>query len=215
MARIRFEGVTRHFPGAAAPAVGKVNLDVDDGEVAVITGPAESGKTTLLRLAAGLELPDEGRVLVGDGQDTGPADAEIALVFQNYAIYPNLSVRKNVAVPLKGGEKISKEVAATVDDVLGLLGLSDVANTSASSLPASDRMRVVLARSLVRRPDVLLMDEPLANLQPQVRDELMGQLVVAQQAFRTTTLYAAADSDEVPPFGGRTVLMQGGLLSEP
>lgn len=211
MARVRFARLTRHFPGASAPAVAGVDLDVADGEVVVLTGPARSGKTTLLRLAAGLELPDEGHVLIGDA---GPADAEVALVFQNYAVYPNLSVQENISAPLRLTKANRKNIAATVDEIVELLGLQDLARQPASSLSTSERMRVVLARSLVRRPDVLLMDEPLANLEHGVRAELRDQLVVAQQAFRTTTLYAAGAPEEVPPVVGRIVRLDGGRLVE-
>jgi len=214
MARIRFDGVTRHFPGAVTPAVNDVHLDVADGEIVVMAGPPGSGKTTLLRLAAGLELPDAGRVVIGAGAAHDPAQAEVALVFQNYATYPNLSVRDNISLPLRRGRATSKEIAAAVDAVVGLLGLGELAKLPATSLSPSGRMRVVLARSLVRRPDVLLMDEPLANLQPDVRHELRDQLVVARKAFPTTTLYASADWDEAPVFGGRVVHMEGGRLTE-
>lgn len=215
MARIKFEGVTRRFPGAPEPAVAQIDLDVSDGEVVVLTGPSGSGKTTLLRLAAGLELPDEGRVVIGDDPGTGPAAAEVALVFQNYAIYPNLSVRENIAVPLRHSKVSNKDLGATVDDVVGLLGLGDRVKQSASSLTTSERMRVALARSLARRPDVLLMDEPLANLEPGVRAELRDQLVVAQQAFGATTLYATGAPDEIPASVKRIVRLEGGQMSTP
>jgi multiple sugar transport system ATP-binding protein len=213
MARVLFDGVTRHFPGAPAPAVGGVELEVGDEEVVVLTGPSGSGKTTLLRLAAGLELPDEGRVLIEGGASADPAEAEVALVFQNYAIYPNLTVRDNIALPLRRRSAKGKRIPA-VEEMVDLLGLGGLVKQSASSLTPSDRMRVVLARSLVRRPDVLLMDEPLANLEPNVRNELRDQLVVAREAMPTTTLYASADCDELPAFGGRVVHLHDGRLTD-
>ena len=211
MARVRFSGVTRHFRGATRPAVAAVDLDVEDGAVLVVTGSSGSGKTTLLRLAAGLEEPDQGAVSIGDGD---PAGAEVAFVFQNYAVYPHLSVRENISVPLRRTKAKKKHVTAAVEEVVTLLGLAELSKRPASSLSTSERMRVVLARSLVRRPDVLLMDEPLANLEHGVRAEIRDQLVTAQQAFGTTTLYATAAVAEVPPLVGRVVRLEGGRLSE-
>jgi ABC-type sugar transport system ATPase subunit len=209
MARLRFEVVTRHFAGAREPAVADVDLDVADGAVVTVTGASGSGKTTLLRLAAGLEVPDRGRVLIGE---SGLDDPQVALVFQNYAVYPNLSVRENIALPLKRLGRKDKEISVTVDEVIGLMGLGDLTKRSASALTTSERMRVALARSVVRRPDVLLMDEPLANLERGVRDELAEQLSTAHQAFGTTTLYAASSADPVPTAPGRLVLLEGGRL---
>lgn len=212
MARLRFEGVTRHFAHAPTPAVADVDLDVADGEVVLVTGPAGSGKTTLLRLAGGLEVPDQGRVVVGDGPGTGPEEAEVALVFQNYAIYPHLSVRQNIALPLRREGRKRKEVALLVREVIGLLGLDDLARRPATTLTTSERMRVALARSVVRHPDLLLMDEPLANLEPVVRAELRAQLVAAQQAFGTTTLCVLGDSEDLTGLPGRVVRLEDGRL---
>ena len=212
MARLRLDGVTRHYPHATTPAVADVDLDVADGEVVLVSGPPESGRTTLLRLAAGLELPDRGRVLVGDGEDTGPDAADVALVFQNYAIYPHLSVRENISLPLRRGSRKPKEVARLVDEVVGLLGLGELTRRPASALSTSERMRVVLARSVVRRPDLLLMDEPLANLEPGVRAELAAQLVAAQQAFGTTTLCVLSGSEDLAALPGRVVRLEEGRL---
>ena len=212
MARLRLEGVTRHFRHARTPAVAEVDLDVADGEVVLVTGGAGSGKTTLLRLAAGLELPDRGRVLVGEGAGTGPEAAQVALVFQNYAIYPHLSVRQNIALPLRREGRKRREVVRLVRDAVRLLGLDELSRRPATSLSTSERMRVALARSVVRRPDVLLMDEPLANLEPGVRAELRTQLVAAQEAFGTTTLCVLSDSEDLTALPGRVVRLEDGRL---
>ena len=209
MARVEFAEVTRHFAHASEPAVAGVDLEVADGEVVVVTGPPGSGKTTLLRLAAGLEVPDQGHVRIGDGP---PAQAEVALVFQNYAVYPHLTVRDNISLPLRRNKARRKDVAAAVDEVVEILGLGDLTRKAASTLSVSERMRVVLARSLVRRPDVLLMDEPLANLEHGVRDELRSRLVEAQRAFGATTLYATASPEAASPWAGRTVVLESGRL---
>lgn len=211
MTRICFEDVTRHFSGAAEPAVVSVDLDVADGEAVALVGPPGAGKTTLLRLAAGLEAPDHGRVLL-DGRP-GPHDGvEVVLLFQNYAMYPHLSVRDNIATSLRG-RVTTEQVAADVDDVVGLLGLGELVRRTASSLSTSERMRVALARSLVRRPDVLLMDEPLANLEPGVRTELRERLVAARHAYPATTLFATEDLAEAAAVADRVLRVEGGRLS--
>lgn len=210
MTRICFEDVTRHFSGAAEPAVAGVDLDVADGEAVAFVGPPGAGKTTLLRLAGGLEVPDRGRVLLGDPAGGGE-EVEVMLLFQNYAIYPNLSVRDNIANPLRAGRS-PQEVEARLDEVVGLLGLGGLTRRPASSLSASERMRVALARSLVRRPGVLLMDEPLANLEPGVRTDLRDRLVAAQRAFPVTTLYATEDPEEAAAVADRVIRVENGRL---
>jgi len=214
MARICFEDVTRHYAGAEEPAVVDVHLEVDEGETVALVGPPGAGKTTLLRLAGGLELPDEGKVrLEGSPRDLeGDGQVEVVLVFQNYAVYPNLSVRENVASPLRAAGRRDDE---HLDRVIEMLGLSDSVRRPASSLSASERMRVALARSFVRRPGLLLMDEPLANLAPAVRADLRDRMVAAQQAFRVTTLYATEDPEEAAAVADRVVRVEGGRLLLP
>ena len=210
MARISFEDVTRHFSGAERPAVAAVDLEVADGETVALIGPAGAGKTTLLRLAGGLELPDEGRVVLG-----GPGeDVEVVMLFQNYAIYPNLSVRDNIVNPLRH-DRSSRETDAVLDEVVDLLGLRDLTRRPGSSLSVSERMRVAVARSLVRRPGVLLMDEPLANLEVGVRAHVRECLVAAQRAFRVTTLYATRDADEAGAVADRVMSVDAGKVRQP
>ena len=135
----------------------------------------------------------------------------MALVFQNYAIYPNLSVRENIALPVRRSRR-ANEVTRLVNEAAGLLGLGDLTRRPASSLSTSERMRVALARSVVRRPDVMLMDEPLANLEPGVRAELARLLVAAQQAIGTTTLCVLSGSEDLTSLPGRIVRLEGGRL---
>jgi len=212
MARISFQHVTRHFSGAEEPAVDAVDLEVADGETVALVGPAGAGKTTLLRLAGGLEVPDTGRVLLGDPPD-GDVDVVVVLLFQNYAIYPNLSVRDNIVGPVR--HQSPQEVDATLDEVVELLGLGGLTRRPGSSLSVSERMRVAVARSFVRRPGVLLRVEPLANLEPQVRTDVRACLVAAQQAFRVTTLYATEDPGEAAAVADRVVHVEGGRVREP
>ena len=210
MAQIRFQDVTRHFAGAADPAVTSVDLDIADGESVAFVGPPGAGKTTLLRLAGGLEVPDRGQITVGD-QDGAGGTAEVVMLFQNYAIYPHLSVRDNIASPLRA-TRSPGDAEGDLDEVIRLLGLDDLEKRPASSLSASDRMRVALARSLARRPGVLLMDEPLANLEPGVRQDLRDRLVSAQRAFGVTTLYATEDPQEATAVADRVLRVEGGRV---
>ena len=212
MARIRFEDVTRHFSGAAEPAVVGVDLEVVDGEAVALVGPPGAGKTTLLRLVGGLEVPDKGRVLLGDSEHVD-GEIEVVLLFQNYAIYPNLSVRDNIVSPVRPGRP-AQEVEASLDEVVELLGLGELTKRPASSLSVSERMRVALARSLVRRPGVLLMDEPLANLEPGVRSDVRERLVAAQHTFNVTTLYATEDPKEATAVADRVIRVEGGRVHE-
>jgi ABC-type sugar transport system ATPase subunit len=212
MAKICFKDVTRHFSGAAEPAVAGVDLQVADGEVVAFVGPTGAGKTTLLRLAGGLEVPDSGRVLLGDSEDVDDA-IEVVLLFQNYAIYPNLSVRENIASPLRL-RPTPGDVDTSIDEVVALLGLGELTRRQASELSTSERMRVALARSLVRRPGVLLLDEPLANLEPGIRRELRDRFIAAQHAFHVTTLYATEDPEEATAVADRIVSLEDGRLRD-
>ncbi len=210
MARICFQGVTRHFSGADEPAVADVDLEIADGEAVALVGPPGAGKTTLLRLAAGLELPDQGRVLLGSGGDG--EQVEVVLLYQNYATYPNLSVRDNITKTLPGSRS-RQDIEANLDEVITLLDLGALVRRPVSSLSASERMRVAMARSLVRRPGVLLMDEPLANLEPGVRTDLRDRLVAAQRALRVTALYATEDLEEARAVADRVLGVQGGRVA--
>ena len=212
MAHISFQDVTRHFSAAERPAVAAVDLEVRDGETVALVGPAGAGKTTLLRLAGGLEAPDRGRVVLG-GSDAGDGAVDVVLLFQNYAIYPNLSVRDNIVNPLRHGHH-PREMETTLDEVVELLGLGDLTRRQGSSLSVSERMRVAVARALVRRPGVLLMDEPVENLEAGVRAELRDCLVAAQRAFRVTALYATRDHAEARAVADRVVVVEEGRVRE-
>ncbi len=216
MARICFQDVTRHFSGADEPAVAGVDLEIADGEAVALVGPPGAGKTTLLRLAAGLEVPDQGRVLLGSGGDGEGGDGEqveVVLLYQNYATYPNLSVRDNITKTLPGSRS-RRDIEANLDEVITLLDLGSLVKRPVSSLSASERMRVAMARSLVRRPGVLLMDEPLANLEPGVRTDLRDRLVAAQRALRVTALYATEDLEEANAVADRVLGVRGGRVQD-
>ena len=232
MVRINFEGVTRHYRGAASPAVVEVDLAVADGEAVALVGPAGAGKTTLLRLACGLEVPDRGRVVLGEGDDVHSEEEhreehlELVLLFQNYAVHPHRRVQEYVAGAAQGRGKARGRAQErgpwarrrgrdpVLDQVVEVMGLADLRRRVVSSLSASERMRMVLARSLVQRPDVLLLDEPFANLAPAVRADLLDRLMAAQELRPVTTLYVTERREEAEMLAARVLVVEGGRVHE-
>ena len=228
MARIRFEGVTRHYRGAASPAVVEVDLEVADGEAVALVGSAGAGKTTLLRLACGLEVPDCGRVVLGDGDHPGEEPPELVLLFQNYAVHPRRRVQEYVAGATPGRGRAPEEAQRrgpwarrgrrgrdpVLEEVVEVMGLADLRRRMVSSLSASERMRMVLARSLVQRPDVLLLDEPFANLATAVRADLLDRLVAAQELRSVTTLYVTERREEAEMLAARVLVVEAGRVHE-
>ncbi len=211
MVRVRFEGVSRHYPGAARPAVAQVDLTVADGETVALVGPAGAGKTTLLRLACGLEVPDRGRVVLGEGN---AEHLEVVLLFQNYPVHPHRSVREYVTGDRRRGLRGRRFHDPVVDSVLEVLGLDDLRRRAVYSLSSSERMRMVLARSLVQQPDLLLLDEPFANLAPRVRADLLDRLTAAQELRRVTTLYVTEHLDEAERMATRVLWVADGQVQE-
>ena len=214
MVDIVFEQVTCHYPGATAPAVSGLDLTIADGELLVVCGADGAGKSTLLRMLAGLVPVTSGRILVGGREITQDHQPVMSLVFQNYALYPHLTVAQNVALPLSGLRLAKKEVARRVGDAAARLDLGDVLNRTGGDLSAGQRIRVALARGLVQEPAALLMDEPLANLESEVRAEVTQLIVDAQRQHRLTTVYASADPDEALALGDRVVLLEQGVLHQ-
>ncbi|RYP81854.1 ABC transporter ATP-binding protein [Nocardioides guangzhouensis] len=213
MAEIEFDDATCVHPGERTAAVAPLTLTVADGELFVLLGPPGAGKTTALRMVAGLVAATGGEVRVGGRAVEGARD-DVVLVFQNYALYPNLTVAENIGAPLRSSGRDRHAVRALVDEVAALLGLCESLGQGATDLSPSQRMRVALARGLVRRPSVLLMDEPLANLAPTVRAEVRQSLVAAQRALGVTTLYATDDQVEALTIADRVGVLDEGLLHQ-
>ncbi|HEU5037729.1 MAG TPA: ATP-binding cassette domain-containing protein [Nocardioides sp.] len=214
MPHVVFEGVTCCYPASDQPAVSDVDLAIADGELVVVHGGPGSGKSTLLRMLAGLVPVTRGRILV-DGQEltVGPAPV-VSLLFQNYALYPNLTVAENIGLPLTQQGVRKKIVAQRAAEAAGHLDLDGLLARPGDGLTAGQRIRVALARVLVREPAVVLMDEPFANLHRDVRDEVAELMTVSRKRHRTTTVFASADADEALALGDRVALFDGGRLRE-
>jgi ABC-type sugar transport system ATPase subunit len=209
---VKFEGVSKRF--GAHDAVRAIDLDVVDGECLVLLGPSGCGKTTLLRLLAGLESIDSGAIWIGDRRvnDVAPADRDVAMVFQNYALYPHFSVFDNIAFPLRTRRVAAADTARRVRDAAVRVGLAELLARKPAQLSGGQQQRVALARAIVRRPAVYLMDEPLSNLDAQLRLQTRAELKRLHQELGTTTVYVTHDQAEAMTLGSRIAIMQHGAI---
>ena len=210
--RVRFERVTKRF-GAHSAADG-ISLDVESGECLVLLGPSGCGKTTLLRLLAGLESLDSGQIWIGDRRvdQLEPARRDVAMVFQNYALYPHLSVFDNIAFPLRTRRVEADEIDRRVRESAARVGLGDLLARRPAQLSGGQQQRVALARAIVRNPTVYLMDEPLSNLDAQLRLQTRTELKRLHRELGTTMIYVTHDQSEAMTLGGRIAIMQRGSI---
>ncbi len=216
MATVTFKDATRVYPGADHPAVDKLNLEIGDGEFMVLVGPSGCGKSTSLRMLAGLEEVNSGQIFIGDRDvtDLPPKDRDIAMVFQNYALYPHMSVADNMGFALKMQGVAKQDRADRVLEAAKLLGLEDFLNRKPKALSGGQRQRVAMGRAIVRQPQVFLMDEPLSNLDAKLRVSTRTQIAALQTRLGVTTVYVTHDQVEAMTMGDRVAVMKDGLLQQ-
>jgi ABC-type sugar transport system ATPase subunit len=197
-------------------ALDRVDLVVQGGELLVVVGPSGSGKTTLLRCVAGLEDPDAGSVTIGSRDVTSvpPGERDVAMVFQDYALYPHLTVEANIVFGLRARKASSTQTAQAVSSAASLLGLSGILQRRPDELSGGERQRVALARAIVREPNVFLLDEPLSNLDAELRTNMRAEIKALQRRLRTTTIYVTHDQIEAMTMGDRVAVLRKGTLEQ-
>jgi multiple sugar transport system ATP-binding protein len=216
MAEVRYEQATRIFRGASVPAVDSLDLELADGELLVLVGPSGSGKSTALRMLAGLEEVDAGAIYLGgkDVTDVPPKHRDIAMVFQNYALYPYLDVRANIAFPLKMAGIGKPERERRVNAAAEMLGLSHLLARKPGELSGGERQRTAMGRAIVRQPQAFLMDEPLSNLDAKLRVKMRVDIAALQRRLGTTMLYVTHDQVEAMTMGHRVAVLRDGRLQQ-
>ncbi len=216
MATVTFDSATRLYPGSSKPAVDKLNLEIADGEFLVLVGPSGCGKSTSLRMLAGLEDVDGGRILIGDNDVTHaePKERDIAMVFQNYALYPHMTVAENMGFALKLAKVAKAEKERRVLEAAKLLDLEPYLDRKPKALSGGQRQRVAMGRAIVRQPQVFLMDEPLSNLDAKLRVQTRTQIAQLQRRLGTTTVYVTHDQVEAMTMGDRVAVLKDGLLQQ-
>ena len=213
---VRFDDVSLVYPGGTTPAVAHLDLHVDEGEFLVLVGPSGCGKSTSLRMLAGLEPISSGTIYIGDRDVTNvpSKDRDIAMVFQNYALYPHMSVAENMAFALKIQKVTKDEITRRVKEAAALLDLTDYLDRKPKALSGGQRQRVAMGRAIVREPEVFLMDEPLSNLDAKLRVQTRTQIAALQRRLGTTTLYVTHDQVEAMTMGDRVAVLKDGILQQ-
>jgi len=216
MASIKFEKAQRWYPGADVPAVPGIDLEINDGEFMVLVGPSGCGKSTTLRMLAGLEDVNSGRIFIGDNDVTHlpPKERDIAMVFQNYALYPHMSVADNMAFALKMAKVDKPERDKRVAEAARILGLEEFLQRKPKALSGGQRQRVAMGRAIVRNPQVFCMDEPLSNLDAKMRVQTRTDIAKLQSDLGVTTVYVTHDQVEAMTMGDRVAVMKLGELQQ-
>jgi multiple sugar transport system ATP-binding protein len=216
MATVTFEKAQRWYPGSDAPAVPGLDLEIRDGEFMVLVGPSGCGKSTSLRMLAGLEEINAGSVWIGDREvtHTPPKDRDIAMVFQNYALYPHMSVADNMGFALKMAKVPAEERQKRVEEAARLLGLTEYLGRKPKALSGGQRQRVAMGRAIVRNPQVFCMDEPLSNLDAKMRVQTRTDIAKLQADLGVTTVYVTHDQVEAMTMGDRVAVMKDGYLQQ-
>ena len=216
MAEVRYEAASRIYPGTDVPAVNALDLAIADGELLVLVGPSGSGKSTALRMLAGLEHVNEGSIHINDVDVTlkPPQDRDIAMVFQNYALYPSMTVAENMGFALKQAKVPKEERAVRVQEAARILDLEPYLDRKPKNLSGGQRQRVAMGRAIVRSPQVFLMDEPLSNLDAKLRVQTRTELADLQARLGTTMVYVTHDQVEAMTMGHRVAVLDHGVLQQ-
>ena len=215
MATVKFDRVFKVYANGQT-AIKDLSLEIADGEFLVFVGPSGCGKSTALRMLAGLEDISAGKISIGDRvvNDQTPQQRNIAMVFQNYALYPHMTVRQNLEFPLRMMKRSKQQMAALVGEAAAKLGLVELMERKPKQLSGGQRQRVAMGRAIVRDPAVFLMDEPLSNLDAKMRSQIRTEITTLQQRMRTTTVYVTHDQVEAMTMGDRVAVMRGGKLQQ-
>ena len=215
MARVIFDGVTKRYAGGVE-AVSGLSMEIEDREFLVLVGPSGCGKSTAMRMVAGLEEITEGRIIIGDRvvNDLPPKDRDVAMVFQSYALYPHMTVRDNLAYPLKLRKVPKEERERRVREAARTLDIEPYLDRKPKALSGGQQQRVALGRAIVRNADVFLMDEPLSNLDAKLRVQTRAELIKLHERVQTTTIYVTHDQVEAMTMGDRIAVMSLGLLQQ-
>src|ERR671931_1261834 len=215
MAEIQFKEITKRYPDGFE-AVKQVSLDIGDGEFMILVGPSGCGKSTALRMIAGLEDITSGDLIIGGERvnDLAPRDRDIAMVFQNYALYPHMTVRDNMGFALKLAKTDKGEIDRKVQEAAKILDLQQHLDRKPANLSGGQRQRVAMGRAIVRDPKAFLMDEPLSNLDAKLRVQMRAEVARIQSRLNTTTVYVTHDQTEAMTLGDRVAVMRGGVLQQ-
>jgi multiple sugar transport system ATP-binding protein len=216
MAAVTYDHASRIYPGSERPAVDALDLEIKDGEFLVLVGPSGCGKSTSLRMLAGLEDINKGAILIGgrDVTNVPPKDRDIAMVFQNYALYPHMSVGENMGFALKIAGQSKDMIAERVREAAKILDLEEFLDRKPKALSGGQRQRVAMGRAIVRQPQVFCMDEPLSNLDAKLRVQTRTQIASLQRRLGTTTVYVTHDQVEAMTMGDRVAVLKDGILQQ-
>ena len=216
MATVTFDKATRLFPGSDRPAVDQLDIEIGDGEFLVLVGPSGCGKSTSLRMLAGLEDVNGGSIRIGERDVTNlaPKDRDIAMVFQNYALYPHMTVGENMGFALKIAGVAKDEINKRVMEAAKILDLEQYVDRKPKALSGGQRQRVAMGRAIVRSPQVFLMDEPLSNLDAKLRVQTRSQIAALQRRLGVTTVYVTHDQVEAMTMGDRVAVLKDGILQQ-
>lgn len=214
MANVELKKVVKRY--GDVEVVHGVDLEIQDNEFIVLVGPSGCGKSTVLRMVAGLEVISDGEILIGDRvvNQVSPKDRNVAMVFQNYALYPHMSVRENMGFSLKMRKKTKDEIEAKVNEAAQILELEEYLDRKPSELSGGQRQRVAMGRAMVRKPDVFLFDEPLSNLDAQLRTQMRMELKKMHMRLKTTTIYVTHDQIEAMTLADRIVILKDGYIQQ-